>query len=245
MWTQPSPLKHPCSPRDSRRAVRAAQLLPDLRVWKGDAHPVGARGTTLSGGQRARLGLSRSEIGKRVVHQQLPIFSLATYQRWRGFCAFLWITNAILGAQFLAGWAWRRSCTASWRRSRLYTVEMQIVLAGVWRVATRIIEEKRQFKTDSVLFFFFSWLWRRRRSRSRSASSSSGRSGSTRSRKDYSAATHVKQHKLERYQQISGRWRSHSSFTFLGIQYLKHPLFDLQLLAYLEALEVAWWPKWS
>ena len=41
------------------RAVRAAQLLPDLRVWKGDAHPVGARGTTLSGGQRARLGLAQ------------------------------------------------------------------------------------------------------------------------------------------------------------------------------------------
>lgn len=40
------------------RALRAAQLVPDLRVWKGDLHPVGTRGTTLSGGQRARLGLA-------------------------------------------------------------------------------------------------------------------------------------------------------------------------------------------
>eukprot|EP00435_Cladocopium_sp_Y103_P070120 s1381_g34.t1 len=40
------------------RAIRAAQLLPDLRVWNGDRHPVGTRGTTLSGGQRARLGLA-------------------------------------------------------------------------------------------------------------------------------------------------------------------------------------------
>ena len=40
----------------SRRALRAAQLLPDLRAWKGDLHPVGTRGTTLSGGQRARQG---------------------------------------------------------------------------------------------------------------------------------------------------------------------------------------------
>ena len=50
--------------------------------------------------------------------------------------------EAVLGAQFLAGWAWRRSCTAAWPRSRLYTVEMQIVLAGVW-VATRIYREKK------------------------------------------------------------------------------------------------------
>eukprot|EP00913_Durusdinium_trenchii_P028176 g26418.t1 len=41
------------------RAVRAAQLLPDFRAWKGDGHPVGARGATLSGGQRARLGLAQ------------------------------------------------------------------------------------------------------------------------------------------------------------------------------------------
>lgn len=51
--------------------------------------------------------------------------------------------EAVLGAQFLAGWAWRRSCTAAWRRSRLYTVEMQIVLAGVLCVATRIYREKK------------------------------------------------------------------------------------------------------
>ncbi|CAJ1342042.1 unnamed protein product [Effrenium voratum] len=40
------------------RALRAAQLLPDLAIWGNDSHPVGARGATLSGGQRTRLGLA-------------------------------------------------------------------------------------------------------------------------------------------------------------------------------------------
>lgn len=34
--------------------------MPDLRVWKGDLHPVGTRGTTLSGGQRARQGMGKT-----------------------------------------------------------------------------------------------------------------------------------------------------------------------------------------
>ncbi|CAJ1406943.1 unnamed protein product [Effrenium voratum] len=38
------------------RALRAAQLLPDLAIWGNDSHPVGARGATLSGGQRTRRG---------------------------------------------------------------------------------------------------------------------------------------------------------------------------------------------
>ncbi|CAE7746636.1 ABCC4 [Symbiodinium sp. CCMP2592] len=49
----------PFDEKQYSHAIRAAQLGPDLREWPGgDRHAVGARGTTLSGGQRTRLGLA-------------------------------------------------------------------------------------------------------------------------------------------------------------------------------------------
>lgn len=56
------------------RAVRVAQLLPDLEAWaEGDTSFVGGRGLTLSGGQRARLGLAHVLYRCLVSHVELVL----------------------------------------------------------------------------------------------------------------------------------------------------------------------------